>query len=139
MRRKVLQKIGKLYFPLLGQDLFENTIFVFVVSVAQATRLGSEEMAIYKLLDLIGGIFGTSDLCICRGSGRLMYYRAMGQETIRRRDNIRRQEYGQQTMVVLAAVRGVQDFFRQYIWLDHSRSKDHRWSGRDFLDACSNS
>lgn len=55
VRRKVLQKIGKLYFPLLGQDLFENTIFVFFVSVA-AARLGSEEMAIYKLLDLIGGI-----------------------------------------------------------------------------------
>ncbi len=55
VRRKILQKIGKLYLPLLGQDLFENTIFVFAVSVA-AARLGSEEMAIYKLLDLIGGI-----------------------------------------------------------------------------------
>ena len=55
VRRKILRKIGKLYLPLLGQDLFENTIFVFAVSVA-AARLGSEEMAIYKLLDLIGGI-----------------------------------------------------------------------------------
>ncbi len=55
VRRKILQKIGQLYLPLLGQDLFENTIFVFAVSVA-AARLGSEEMAIYKLLDLIGGI-----------------------------------------------------------------------------------
>lgn len=55
VRREILRKIGKLYFPLLGQDLFENTVFVFAVSVA-AARLGTVEMAIYKLLDLIGGI-----------------------------------------------------------------------------------
>lgn len=47
-----LTKILKLYPSLLGQDFLENTLLVMIVSCAVA-RLGTMEMAIYNLLDII--------------------------------------------------------------------------------------
>lgn len=51
------KKILNLYPSLLGQELLESTIFVIVVSGTVA-RLGTEQMAVYNLLDTVGSTIG---------------------------------------------------------------------------------
>lgn len=51
------KKILNLYPSLLGQELLESTIFVIVVSGTVA-RLGTEQMAVYSLLDTVGSTIG---------------------------------------------------------------------------------
>lgn len=43
------------YPALFGQELFENTIFVLIVQ-GTAARLGTEHMAVYKLVDIVSGM-----------------------------------------------------------------------------------
>lgn len=66
------------YPALFGQELFESTIFVLIVQGA-AARLGTEQMAVYKLVDIVYGgdrpsgsciRFGCTDLCIAEPGGR---------------------------------------------------------------------
>lgn len=45
------------YPALFGQELFESTIFVLIVQGA-AARLGTEQMAVYKLVDIAYGVIG---------------------------------------------------------------------------------
>ena len=45
------------YPALFGQELFESTIFVLIVQGA-AARLGTEQMAVYKLVDIVYGVIG---------------------------------------------------------------------------------
>lgn len=54
---KYWREIGKLYPALLGQELLEGSIFVLVVTIV-ITRLGTSQLAIYKLLDLFSGAIG---------------------------------------------------------------------------------
>ena len=51
----LIYRIWKIYPSLLGQELLESTIFVFMVLAAVA-RLGAEDVAVYKLLDLVCGM-----------------------------------------------------------------------------------
>ena len=51
----MIYRIWKIYPSLLGQELLESTIFVFMVLAAVA-RLGAEDVAVYKLLDLVCGM-----------------------------------------------------------------------------------
>ena len=53
--RGLIYRIWKIYPSLLGQELLESTIFVFMVLAAVA-RLGAEDVAVYKLLDLVCGM-----------------------------------------------------------------------------------
>lgn len=55
--RAVAGKILCLYPPLFGQELLESTVFACVIS-ASVARLGTEQMAIYSLLDTVGSIIG---------------------------------------------------------------------------------
>lgn len=50
-------KILCLYPSLFGQELLESTIFACVLSAA-AARLGTDQMAIYSLLDTVGSMIG---------------------------------------------------------------------------------
>lgn len=50
-------EILRLYPSLLGQELIENTIFACVITAA-AARLGTEQMAVYSLLDTVGSTIG---------------------------------------------------------------------------------
>ncbi|MCM1184891.1 MAG: MATE family efflux transporter [Roseburia sp.] len=56
-KRTMARRILRLYPPLLGQELLEGTIFVIVVSGTVA-RLGTEQMAVYNLLDTVGSAIG---------------------------------------------------------------------------------
>ena len=53
--RGLIYRIWKIYPSLLGQELLESTIFVFMVLAAVA-RQGAEDVAVYKLLDLVCGM-----------------------------------------------------------------------------------
>ena len=53
----IFRRILSLYPSLLGQELLEGTIFVLVVS-AVVTRLGTEQMAVYSLLESVGSVIG---------------------------------------------------------------------------------
>lgn len=55
--RSVAGKILRLYPSLFGQELLESTIFTCVIS-ATVARLGTEQMAIYSLLDTLGSMIG---------------------------------------------------------------------------------
>lgn len=50
-------KILRLYPSLFGQELLESTIFACIVSAVVA-RLGTEQMAVYNLLDTAGSAIG---------------------------------------------------------------------------------
>lgn len=50
-------KILRLYSSLFGQELLESTIFACIVSAVVA-RLGTEQMAVYNLLDTAGSAIG---------------------------------------------------------------------------------
>lgn len=54
---KIAKNIFKLYPSLFGQELLESTIFVLVVSYV-VTRLGTEKMAVYNLLDTVASTVG---------------------------------------------------------------------------------
>lgn len=56
-RRDILKALWSLYPPLLGQEFLESTLFVVVVSGA-AARLGTEQMAVYGLLDTVRSTLG---------------------------------------------------------------------------------
>lgn len=55
--RWILKRICKLYPSLLGQELLESTVFVMVLS-GVVTRLGTEQMAVYNLLETVGSMVG---------------------------------------------------------------------------------
>ena len=55
--KAVAGKILRLYPSLFGQELLESTIFTCVIS-ASAARLGTDQMAIYSLLDMVGSMIG---------------------------------------------------------------------------------
>lgn len=52
LKKEYIKAIFKLYPSLFGQELMESTVFVLVLT-AVVTRLGTTEMAIYKLLDIV--------------------------------------------------------------------------------------
>lgn len=52
-----LKELLTLYPALLGQELIESTILVFIITAVIA-RLGSEQMAVYKLLDIVCSTIG---------------------------------------------------------------------------------
>lgn len=54
---KQVKELFSLYPSLLGQELLESTVFVLIVTAVIA-RLGTEQMAVYKLLDLVCGTIG---------------------------------------------------------------------------------
>lgn len=57
VRKAALKALRKLYPPLLGQEFLESTLFVVVVSGVVA-RLGTEQMAVYSLLDTVRSTIG---------------------------------------------------------------------------------
>ena len=52
-----IKELLTLYPALLGQELIESTILVFIITAVVA-RLGSEQMAVYKLLDIVCSTIG---------------------------------------------------------------------------------
>lgn len=56
-RLSIIKRIFSLYPSLLGQEMLESSIFILIVSAVIA-RLGTEQMAIYSLLDTVGSMIG---------------------------------------------------------------------------------